>query len=113
MLADPICSMFIAALITLSVYPLMTKSLGVLMQRNPIELDGILTLHLQKIVELEHVAQVLEYHAWTLCTGTHIANIRIEIFPGSDLHRLHNIIKSILTKAGIQESYVELTLANY
>jgi Co/Zn/Cd efflux system component len=74
MLADPICSMFIAALITLSVYPLMTKSLGVLMQRNPIELDGILTLHLQKVLLLSGVSKLLlhnvksvDVYNWPFC----------------------------------------------
>lgn len=49
MLADPICSMFIAALIMLSVYPLITTSLGILMQRTPSLLDHALPGTLQKV----------------------------------------------------------------
>ena len=42
MIADPICSMFIASLVALSVYPLLRDSIGVLMQRTPRELDAVL-----------------------------------------------------------------------
>ena len=71
MMADPLCSMFIAVLIMLryvqswcaeievlclhhtcpprSVFPLMRESLGVLMQRTPVSLDHILPASLQKV----------------------------------------------------------------
>ena len=39
MIADPLCSMFIAAMIMISVYPLLRDSSAVLMQRSPKELD--------------------------------------------------------------------------
>ena len=39
MIADPICSMFIACLVALSVIPLLRNSFGILMQRTPVELE--------------------------------------------------------------------------
>lgn len=39
MIADPICSIFIATMIMISVYPLLRDSSAVLMQRSPRELD--------------------------------------------------------------------------
>ena len=39
MIADPICSIFIALLIGLSVFGLISESAAVLMQRQPAELD--------------------------------------------------------------------------
>lgn len=42
MIADPICSMFIATLVALSVFPLLRNSIGILMQRSPRELDHLL-----------------------------------------------------------------------
>lgn len=67
MISDPICSMFIAALITMrlvnidfitimvyiglliSVYPLMRDSLGVLMQRTPPSIDHTFSNALRKV----------------------------------------------------------------
>lgn len=42
MIADPICSIFIAFLVVISVYPLLRDSSAVLMQRSPKELDEAL-----------------------------------------------------------------------
>ncbi|XP_011405352.2 PREDICTED: zinc transporter 7-like [Amphimedon queenslandica] len=108
MQADPICSMFIAILITLSVYPLMQKSLESLMQRFPRELNVTLPHLTHKINEINSVTHVLKCHVWTLCTNVHVANARVEVYPGSDLNQIHAEIKTILNEAGIQETYVEL-----
>lgn len=40
MIADPICSMFIASLVGLSVIPLLRDSIHVLMQRTPKEIEN-------------------------------------------------------------------------
>lgn len=42
MIADPLCSMFISLLIVISVYPLLSESGAILMQRQPRELDNVL-----------------------------------------------------------------------
>ena len=42
MIADPICSLFIAVLIAISVWSLIKESVVVLMQRQPKELDWLL-----------------------------------------------------------------------
>ncbi len=50
MIADPICSMFIATLVALSVIPLLTNSIGILMQRTPRELDSQLPSCYQRVI---------------------------------------------------------------
>lgn len=42
MIADPICSIFIAVLIALSVFSLISESVVILMQRQPRQLDNLL-----------------------------------------------------------------------
>ena len=42
MIADPICSMFIAILIAISVFSLIADSTAILMQRQPKQLDHLL-----------------------------------------------------------------------
>jgi zinc transporter 5/7 len=42
MIADPICSIFIAIMISLSVWGLISESVQILMQRQPKELDPLL-----------------------------------------------------------------------
>lgn len=51
-----------------------------------------------QILGLKNVAQVLQCHVWTLCTDEYIANVAVEVHPGSDVSHLHVVIKSILTE---------------
>lgn len=108
MLADPICSMFIAALIMLSVYPLVTTSLGILMQRSPALLDYTLPGILQKVSEQEGVLEVNDPHFWVLCSGTYVGTLRLEVLPGTDCKRLLKITRSMLNQAGIQRTIIEI-----
>lgn len=50
MIADPICSMFIAILIALSVLALIKDSVVILMQRQPYALDNVLPQCYQKVI---------------------------------------------------------------
>ena len=50
MVADPLCSMMIAALIVLSVIPLMRDTIGVLLQRSPHHLDYVLPSCYRKVM---------------------------------------------------------------
>lgn len=58
MIADPLCSMFIALLILVSVYPLLKESVSVLMQRVPHTLDGQLPSCFQRVSALDGVYSV-------------------------------------------------------
>lgn len=58
MIADPICSMFIAVMIALSVLGLIKESLAILMQRQPKELDRRLPQCYQQVARLEGVRSV-------------------------------------------------------
>ena len=69
MIADPVCSIFIAVLIALSVGSLVADSMAILMQRSPKELDHSLPEAYQKVMQLEGVQGVHETHFWTLCTN--------------------------------------------
>lgn len=51
MIADPICSLFIASLILISVYPLLVDTISVLMQRTPHSLDKSLSACHRKVSE--------------------------------------------------------------
>lgn len=58
MIADPICSMFIAIMIALSVLGLIKESMAILMQRQPKDLDRRLPQCYQQVARLEGVRSV-------------------------------------------------------
>ena len=60
MIADPICSIFIAILIGMSVWHLLADSVAILMQRTPKQLDHQLADCYQRVMQLEGVQGVHE-----------------------------------------------------
>ena len=69
MIADPICSMFIAILIAISVFSLIADSTAILMQRQPKQLDHLLPDCYNKVSSL--VSDILKQA--NLCTVVHFA----------------------------------------
>jgi len=108
MIADPICSMFIATLIGLSVIPLLRESIGVLMQRTPRSLDGVLPSCYQRVSQLEGVFSVQEPHFWTLCTNVYIGTIKLEVALNADTRYVLSQTHNIFTQAGVRQLYVQI-----
>ena len=63
MIADPLCSMMIAALIVMSVYPLMKDTIGVLLQRSPAHLDNVLPSCYRKVCYISPFQNVQPHDA--------------------------------------------------
>lgn len=111
LIADPICSMFIATLIGVSVLPLLRDSIYVLMQRTPKELDAVLPGCYQRVMQLEGVYSVQEPHFWTLCSDVFIGTLKIEVAKGADTSYLLSCTHSIFTQAGVKQLYVQIDYA--
>ncbi|XP_068241669.1 zinc transporter 7-B-like [Palaemon carinicauda] len=108
MIADPICSLFIAVLILVSVLGLLKNSVEVLMQRQPRELDDVLSGCFYKISALPGVFSVQEPHFWTLCTGQYIGNIKLEVSAAADPRYVVQQSRAILSSVGVTQLYVQL-----
>ncbi|KAH7934789.1 hypothetical protein HPB52_000486 [Rhipicephalus sanguineus] len=111
LVADPICSMFIATLIGVSVLPLLRDSIYVLMQRTPKELDTALPTCYQRVMQLEGVYSVQEPHFWTLCSDVYIGTLKLEVAKGADVSYLLSCTHSIFTQAGVKQLYVQIDYA--
>lgn len=108
MIADPICSLFIAVLILVSVLSLLRNSVEILMQRQPRELDGVLSGCFYKISALTGVFSVQEPHFWTLCTGQYIGNIKLEVSAAADPRYVVQQTRAIFSAVGVTQLYVQL-----
>lgn len=112
MIADPICSMFIATMIGLSVLPLIRDSIYVLMQRTPKELDSVLPGCYQRVMQLDGVYSVQEPHFWTLCSEVYIGTVKLEVSPKADAKYILSHTHNIFTQAGVRQLYVQIDYAN-
>jgi zinc transporter 5/7 len=112
MIADPICSMFISLLIAVSVFSLIKESKGILMQRQPQELDHLLPGAYSKVSQLPGVISVQEQHFWTLCSEVHIGSLKIEVTSNSDPCYIIKQAHSIFNSIGVKKLTVQLDYLN-
>nr|XP_039258310.1 zinc transporter 7-like isoform X1 [Styela clava] len=108
MIADPICSMMIAILIAVSVFPLLQESVGILMQRTPLSLDHQLPGCYQKVMQLEGVYRINEPHFWTLCSEVFVGTIKIQIAPNANPRYIMSQAHSIFAQIGVRQLYCQI-----
>lgn len=113
MRADPICSIFIAVLIGLSVLGLIKDSVQILMQRQPKELDHQLTQCYVRVGQLEGVLSVQEPRFWTLCSNVYVGAIKVEVSPRADARYVTQSTLSIFKQIGVEKLHVHLDFAHY
>lgn len=111
MIADPICSMFIAILIALSVLSLIKESIMVLMQRQPESLDHALPGCYQKVTGLAGVYSVQEPHFWTLCSDFYVGAIKLEVSKNVDPKYVITHARMIFESVGVRQIYIQLDYA--
>lgn len=108
MIADPICSMFIAVLIALSVLALIKDSVAVLMQRQPYALDNVLPQCYQKVISLAGVYSVQEPHFWTLCSDVYVGALKLEVSKNVDPKYVVQHTQMIFASIGVKQLFVQL-----
>merc|ERR1719474_1890864 len=108
MIADPVCSIFIAILIALSVGSLVADSVAILMQRSPKALDHQLPEAYQKVMQLEGVQGVQETHFWTLCTNYYCGGLKLEVSANADAKYIVSHTQMIFRGINVTQLYVHL-----
>ncbi|XP_057339282.1 zinc transporter 7 [Microplitis mediator] len=108
MIADPICSMFIAVMITLSVLSLLKESTSILMQRQPTALDHLLPGCYNKVTQLSGVYSVQEPHFWTLCSDVYVGTLKLEVAKTVDPKYVVAHTEMIFHAAGVRHLTVQL-----
>lgn len=108
MIADPICSMFIAVLIALSVLSLIKDSVMILMQRQPCSLDNVLPLCYQKVESLPGVYSIQEPHFWTLCSEVYVGGVKLVVSKNVDPKYVTSHAQMIFAAEGVRHLYIQL-----
>lgn len=107
-IADPICSIFIAILIALSVLSLIKESVMILMQRQPVDLDRALPQCYMKVTGLAGVYAVQEPHFWTLCSDVYVGAIKLEVSKNVDPKYVLTHARMIFESVGVKQIYIQL-----
>jgi len=110
-IADPICSMIIAVLISVSTIPLLNDSASVLMQRTPKEIEKSLPVCYQRVMQLEGVLGLHQTHFWTLCSEVYVGTMKLEVSPDADVRYINSQTHNIFTQIGVRQLFVQIDYA--
>uniref|UniRef100_A0A8C4IAT1 Zinc transporter n=1 Tax=Dicentrarchus labrax TaxID=13489 RepID=A0A8C4IAT1_DICLA len=113
LIADPICSLFIATLIFLSVIPLLKDACEVLLLRSPPENEKDLNSALEKIEKIEGVLSYRDPHFWRHSANMIAGTIHLQIMSDVVEQRIVQQVTAILKDAGVNNLSVQVEKEAY
>ncbi|XP_029301226.1 proton-coupled zinc antiporter SLC30A5 isoform X2 [Cottoperca gobio] len=113
LIADPICSLFIATLIFLSVIPLLKDACEVLLLRIPQENEKDLNSALEKIEKIEGVLSYRDSHFWRHSANMIAGTIHLQIMADVVEQRIVQQVTAILKDAGVNNLSVQVEKEAY
>lgn len=113
LIADPICSLFIASLIFLSVLPLLKDACEVLLLRTPHEHDKELNAALEKIEKIEGVISYRDPHFWRHSASVVAGTIHLQVMPDVVEQRIVQQVTSTLKDVGVNNLSVQVEKETY
>lgn len=112
-IADPICSLFIATMILLSVIPLLRETAVILLLRTPTDMDSSLEEAFQKVLTVDGVISYRWPHLWSHTSTKVMATLHVQISMSAVEQRVISQISSILKDAGVHSVEVQAEKESY
>ncbi|KAL6097216.1 slc30a5 [Pungitius sinensis] len=113
LIADPICSLFIATLIFLSVIPLLKDACEVLLLRIPPEIEKELNSALEKVEKIEGVLSYRDPHFWRHSASIMAGTVHLQIMAGVVEQRIVQQVTAVLKDAGVNNLSVQVEKEAY
>ncbi|XP_007575903.1 proton-coupled zinc antiporter SLC30A5 [Poecilia formosa] len=113
LIADPICSLFIATLIFLSVIPLLKDACEVLLLRTPPEQEKELNSALEKIEKIEGVLSYRDPHFWRHSANVIAGTVHLQVMSDVVEQRIIQQVTAILKDAGVNNVSVQVEKEAY
>ncbi|KAM7286069.1 zinc transporter 5 [Ixodes scapularis] len=109
LIADPVCSLFIAVLIFLSVLPLLKHSSLILVLRCPLELqDKQLTTALAKVVKVDGVISYQNEHFWYHTSEVLAGSIHVQVTKDANAQKVLSQVTAIFKELGFHYFTVQV-----
>uniref|UniRef100_A0A3Q2I7W2 Zinc transporter n=1 Tax=Equus caballus TaxID=9796 RepID=A0A3Q2I7W2_HORSE len=112
-IADPLCSLFIAILIFLSVVPLIKDACQVLLLRLPPEYERELHSALEKIQKIEGLISYRDPHFWRHSASVVAGTIHIQVTSDVLEQRVVQQVTGILKDAGVNNLTIQVEKEAY
>ncbi|KAI3474845.1 hypothetical protein Pfo_030156 [Paulownia fortunei] len=112
LVADPACSIFISALIVLSVIPLLRNSAEILLQRVPRSCEQDLKEALNDVMNLKGVFGIQNLHVWSFTNTDIVGTIHLHVSADTDKASIKKQATDILHDAGIKDLVMQVECVN-
>ncbi|KAM6469526.1 proton-coupled zinc antiporter SLC30A5 [Liasis olivaceus] len=113
LIADPLCSLFIATLIFLSVIPLIKDACQVLLLRLPREHEKDLHMALEKIQNIDGVISYREPHFWCHSANVVAGTLHVQVMSEVMEQRIIQQVSAVLKDAGINNLTIQVEKEAY
>lgn len=100
-IADPICSLFIATMILLSVIPLLKETSCILLLKTPSEIEKDVTAALHRILSLDGVTGYRDPHFWYHTSSKIYGTLHVQTSPTGIEQKIVSQVTGIMREAGI------------
>eukprot|EP00794_Sanderia_malayensis_P009563 gene9563-10551_t len=107
-IADPICSLFIAVMIFMSVLPLLKQSSHVLLLKTPHDLKASVR---DALIKVMHVPDVLSYkdeHIWRQSADSIVGTVHIQVAPNAIEKRIYQQVMAIFKDHGFGNMTIQI-----
>ncbi|KAG0594318.1 hypothetical protein M758_UG066300 [Ceratodon purpureus] len=101
--ADPVCSIFISALIIASVIPLVKGSAEMLLQRMPRSTESRIQRYMKQVEAIDGVWSYQALHVWNFTNAEIIGSLHVLATRGADREQLRVAVSGVLKKAGLTD----------
>lgn len=109
LVADPLCSVFIAVLIFVSVLPLLKHSSMILVLRTPLQLEGKkLPSMLSKVLKIEGVLSYRNEHFWYHTSDVLAGSLHVQIAKDANSQKVLSQVTSLFKELGMQHFTVQV-----
>eukprot|EP00038_Savillea_parva_P001779 m.107288 g.107288 ORF g.107288 m.107288 type:complete len:242 (+) comp10619_c1_seq3:288-1013(+) len=110
-ISDPLCAIYIAVSILISVYPLLQSSAGILLNRVPASLPPHLFREaLTRIQAVEGVTSCREVHFWCHAGSTIVGTLHVVVDKGVNDQRILSQVMALLRELGITEIAIQIEI---
>ncbi|XP_029431676.1 zinc transporter 5-like isoform X2 [Rhinatrema bivittatum] len=113
LIADPICSLFIAVLIFASVLPFLKDACQVILLRIPPEIEKEVHIALEKIERLDGIISYQDPHFWRHSASVVAGTIHIQVLSDIMEQKIIQQVTSFLKDAGINNLTVQVEKEAY
>ncbi|OWF54084.1 zinc transporter 5-like [Mizuhopecten yessoensis] len=112
-IADPICSLFIATMILLSVMPLLKETSLILLLRMPVRMEKDLATACSKLLTVDGVLSYREPKIWCHTADKVFGSIHIQAAPDASEQKVVAQISSIFKEIGVANLTVQVEKESY